>query len=416
MVVAGITNQIGAVLDQAVQLRMVHGELSPQKIIVKTSPGGILVKVLGFGMDELRDLARGVQPTNELPVGNLRYFSPEQCMGHELDARSDVYSLGLVVFEMLSGSAPFDSTSMITVLSQKLTQMPPSISSATFNVSPAIKEVVTAALARERDARPNSAGLFAQQLNRAVYGNWGGPVSEQLGISTPPSVATEVRPTPVGVPLAPLPPAAAPPTAVNFSTGSTRAGKQTQPMVDLKPRSRLPFIIGGVAVILLVGAVLGAIFFLPSLLNSSNGNKTPNSNQGNVKPGSSPPATPDMSAETEFNDMRERLLNANPTQRAEVRDELVSAEGRHPEDYRFPYLRAKLLIDTGREHHEAFIALYAAGKKAIAADKSDAMYADLQRDAGTSFARLTDHAEWTTLLTGLQNKDADSLKLGSHLH
>lgn len=415
-VVAGITNQICSVLDQAGQLGMVHGELNLSKVIVKTTPGEILVKVLGFGMAEIRDLARGVRPTSDLPVENLRYFSPEQCMGLELDARSDIYSLASVVFEMLSGRPAFDSTSMITVLSQKLTQLPPLLSTARLDVSPAIQEVLTVALARERDARPSSAGLFAQQLSHSVYGDRIVSASIQASTSTPPSLVTEFRPTPVSAPAAPLPTAVAPLPAANFTSGSTGTGQRAQPLVATRSRSRLPLIIGGVVVVLLVGAVLGAIFLLPSLLNSSNRNQTPNRNQANSDPSGTPPATPDASAETEFNDLREKLLNATPAQRAGVRQDLVSAEGRHPTDYRFPYLRAKLLIDIGREHIESFDALYSAGKKAIENGKAEVLLAELQRDSSTSFERLTDHTEWTKLITALQNKDATSLKLGTHLH
>jgi serine/threonine protein kinase len=413
-VVAEITTQVCAVLDEAARFGVVHGEISPQSIVVRTTPAGILVKVLGFGLAPIRVLAADHQPGTVSPIGNPRYWSPEQCLEQEVDGRSDLYTLGLVIFEMLSGTVPYDSPSSIAAVAQKLTQPPPSLQSANPKLSAAVEAVVVTALARDRDERPQPASSFARQLHRAIYGSSGtaAATAAYLSESAPLSVATEVKPA--AVPLVPAPMAAAAP--VGFATTPTGAAPQTQQMAAAQSRSRLPFMIGG-AVLVLAALVVGGIFLVPLIFSSSsNRNQAPNKNQANVKPETTPGPTPDASAETEYNELREKLLNTSPAQRAQVRQDLVSAEGRHPADYRFPYLRAKLLIDSGREHHEAFEALYDAGKKAIAGGKSDAMGADLERDSSTSFTRLTDHEEWRTLLTGLQNKDADSLKLGHTLH
>jgi hypothetical protein len=98
-------------------------------------------------------------------------MSPEQCLGEELDHRSDIYSLGVVLFEMLAGIVPFNSPTSSAVIIQHVNQAPPPLRVINISVPPAIEAVVLHALSKRREDRPQSAQLLAEELNRALGSN-----------------------------------------------------------------------------------------------------------------------------------------------------------------------------------------------------------------------------------------------------
>ena len=104
-----IIRQICAALDEAHRLGIVHRDVKPENILVQTIPGGLQVKVLDFGIAAVRDVKASRLTRTGAVVGTPHYMSPEHCLGEELDGRSDIYSLGIVLFEMLTGVVPFDS-------------------------------------------------------------------------------------------------------------------------------------------------------------------------------------------------------------------------------------------------------------------------------------------------------------------
>src|SRR5690606_1307168 len=94
-------------------------------------------------------------------VGSPRYMSPEQAVGdRDLDGRSDLYALGLVAYEILSGSEPFEATSAGALLAKRLTSDPAPLRERAPEVPVAVAEVVTRALSRERDSRWASGEAF----------------------------------------------------------------------------------------------------------------------------------------------------------------------------------------------------------------------------------------------------------------
>lgn len=411
--VAEINSQVCSALDEAHRLGIVHGDIKPDNVVVRTSAGGIHVKVLDFGVTKIRSLM--LSDPEAVALGNPRYFSPEECMGEPLDGRSDIYSWGIVLYEMLSGTVPFSAPTPTAQIVQKVTQSAPPLRNVNPQISPAVEAVVMSSLNKEREARPRLASLLAQQLDRAVYGGQENQVTAVAPAPAPPSVVTQVRSAnpAVEVPFAASGIAAAP--SERFATAGSDT-RSTQAVPAAKKRSRSSWLIAGAAVLIIAIGVVAGIVVAPMFLSQGSGNKNGgDQNQGN-KNQTTPTPTPETTADSEFNQLREKLLNATPAQRNGVRQELVAAEKRYPDDFRFPYLRAKILIDSGQEHIDAFQALYAAGRKAIAADKSDEMLADLERDGSTSFSRLTDHKEWRTLLAGLKDKDASVLELTGHLH
>jgi serine/threonine protein kinase len=170
--VVEILQQVCGALDEAHKQLIIHRDIKPDNILVKFSNSGVHVKVLDFGIAKLRDLA--VSATNLTQTGSVvgtpHYMSPEQCLGEELDQRSDIYSLGIVLYECLTGMVPFNSPNSAAIVVQQVTQSPPSMRAINISISAAVEAVVLQALEKRREARPASASLLAQQLKNAVNG------------------------------------------------------------------------------------------------------------------------------------------------------------------------------------------------------------------------------------------------------
>lgn len=165
-----ITCQICAALDEAHRRNIIHRDLKPDNIILNKAPGGLRVKVLDFGIAKLRDLPTGHGSLTEsgTVLGTPRYMSPEQCLGEELDGRSDIYSLGIVLYEMLTGAAPFSSPSFGALIVQHVNHSPLPLRAINMTISPAIEAAVAGALEKRREARPQSATAFADELKTAL--------------------------------------------------------------------------------------------------------------------------------------------------------------------------------------------------------------------------------------------------------
>ena len=168
--VAGIISQVCAALDEAHNHNIVHRDLKPDNIIVANSPSGLRVKVLDFGVAKLKDLAVGKDSLTKtgMVVGTPHYMSPEQCMAEELDGRSDIYSLGVMLYEMLSGRVPFDAPSFSAIVMKHVTNFPPPLSEIVSEISPAAEAVVMQALEKQRESRPQTAGELARNFTAAV--------------------------------------------------------------------------------------------------------------------------------------------------------------------------------------------------------------------------------------------------------
>ncbi|MEK6300521.1 MAG: SUMF1/EgtB/PvdO family nonheme iron enzyme [Acidobacteriota bacterium] len=167
-----ILRQICAALDEAHRQHIVHRDLKPDNIIVTTVSGGLRVKVLDFGIAKMRDLATAADNLTQTGtvMGTPHYMSPEQCLGEELDGRSDIYSTGIMLYEMLAGMVPFNSPASTAVVVQHVTQPPPPLRAINASISPEVEAVVRHALEKPREARPQTAGLFAQEMIAALSG------------------------------------------------------------------------------------------------------------------------------------------------------------------------------------------------------------------------------------------------------
>jgi serine/threonine protein kinase len=167
---AEILRQVCAAMDEAHRQGVVHRDIKPDNILVQMTPCEIHVKVVDFGIAAVRDITASKLTRTGGIVGTIYYMSPEQCLGEKLDGRSDIYGLGVILFEMLTGVLPFNSPTPTAVVVQQVTQAPPLLRTLNANISPAVEAVVLHALEKQREARPQTAGDLARELIAAVNG------------------------------------------------------------------------------------------------------------------------------------------------------------------------------------------------------------------------------------------------------
>ncbi|MDU6679177.1 Stk1 family PASTA domain-containing Ser/Thr kinase [Actinomyces sp.] len=169
---------------------LVHRDIKPGNIML-TNTGKI--KVMDFGIARaLTDSQATMTQTNAV-VGTAQYLSPEQAHGDPVDARSDIYSTGCVLFELLTGQPPFKGDSAVAVAYQHVSEIPPKPSSITSDVPDSIDRVVLKALAKNRDDRYSSAEEMRADLNRAARGalvmapetdSWQAPATQVMSPAT----------------------------------------------------------------------------------------------------------------------------------------------------------------------------------------------------------------------------------------
>ncbi len=146
-------------LDYAHRKDVIHRDLKPGNIMV--DPDGV-VKVMDFGLAKILTEAKMTATGNVL--GTPQYMSPEQCRDDKPDHRSDIYSLGIVFFEMLSGQAPFKSESPIGMMHHHLQTPPPTLNSMRIHVPEVMEGVLGKLLAKKRQNRYQSAHEVVRDL------------------------------------------------------------------------------------------------------------------------------------------------------------------------------------------------------------------------------------------------------------
>ena len=170
--VAEIFQQAARGLNAAHKLGIIHRDLKPDNIfLTRGDEDERIVKVVDFGIAKLRESATHTRAGIDL--GTPAYMSYEQASGmrsDELDARSDVYSLGVVVYEMLTGRAPFRSHTQLGNLLQQLREEPPPFRAVApdLHVPPEVEGAVMKALVKDRDLRYASALEFARGFTAAA--------------------------------------------------------------------------------------------------------------------------------------------------------------------------------------------------------------------------------------------------------
>ena len=157
-----IAVQIAAALSAAHSYGLVHGQLNGGNVLLMKNPNGSeSVKLLDFGASDAE--------TSQISLKNLQYFSPEQnSLGAAPDARSDIYSLGVIFYEMLANEVPFVAGTPTELLIKQSQNPPVPLSAFRKDIIPDIEPVVLKALARNPEMRYQSAHEFVEDLNRAT--------------------------------------------------------------------------------------------------------------------------------------------------------------------------------------------------------------------------------------------------------
>ena len=213
-----IIQQVARGLNAAHKLGTIHRDLKPDNIfLTRGDEGDLVIKIGDFGIAKLRESA--THTIIGTVLGTPAYMSFEQAAGmrsDELDARSDVYSLGVVVYEMLTGRVPFHSDTPLGYVRKHLTEEPPPFRAVKPDLPalPQLERVVLKALRKDRDQRCASALEFARELAEAAGGTQPTVPLPQTRV-VPPEGPAPAAPAPPVLPQAVAPslpkPAAAPP-------------------------------------------------------------------------------------------------------------------------------------------------------------------------------------------------------------
>ena len=164
---ARVTEGVLDALSYSHRMGIVHRDIKPGNVMV--TPAGA-VKVMDFGIARaIADTAATMTQTQSV-IGTAQYLSPEQAQGQQVDARSDLYSTGCLLYELLTGRTPFVGDSPVSVAYQHVGQPPQPPSVHQPGLSPEMDAVVLHALAKDRDARYQDAGQFRSDLAAARTG------------------------------------------------------------------------------------------------------------------------------------------------------------------------------------------------------------------------------------------------------
>ncbi|KUL35986.1 serine/threonine protein kinase [Streptomyces sp. NRRL F-4489] len=203
-----ITADVLAALEASHEMGLVHRDIKPGNVMITKRS---VVKVMDFGI--ARAMQSGVTSMTQtgMVVGTPQYLSPEQALGRAVDARSDLYSVGIMLFELLTGQLPFDADSPLAIAYAHVQEEPPVPSSINRSLPPAVDALVARALRKNPNERfPTAEAMRDECLRIAGSGQSGatpliiseGPRARTSGAS----VSSAVFPTAAGNPHTPAPP------------------------------------------------------------------------------------------------------------------------------------------------------------------------------------------------------------------
>jgi len=165
-----ILRGVARALDAAHAQGIVHRDMKPENVfLVIDEDGTAQPKLLDFGIAKLLGEAPGGHKTRTgTPLGTPSYMSPEQCQGKPIDARTDIYSLGVMAHEALTGHRPFDGDSVMDILVKHMSVAPPAMSQHCPELTPSLDGPVLQMLAKDPGARPSSAGAAIDAIAAAA--------------------------------------------------------------------------------------------------------------------------------------------------------------------------------------------------------------------------------------------------------
>ena len=175
--VAGqIAIRILSALQHAHDNGIIHRDIKPQNVLINAEG---MVKVADFGI--ARVAGSNTLTKGDNVMGSVHYFSPEQAKGEDVTAASDIYSVGVVMYEMLTGRVPFDGDTPVSIALQHISTPPVPPSQVVDGISPAMERVVLTAMSKDKDSRYASAADMARAIRAAMKN----PQSEAETVTAP---------------------------------------------------------------------------------------------------------------------------------------------------------------------------------------------------------------------------------------
>ncbi len=284
-----ILEQIAPALDYAHGRGILHRDLKPSNILMDDDGGAF---VTDFGIARILNTeGQGNTITTQGVVGTPAYMSPEQAQGHTLDSRSDLYSMGVMLFEMSTGRRPFHSDTPYSIAVMQVTAAPPSARAINPAVTPAVEQVIYKTMRKKPQERYHTAAELVEALRMAIER----PGDSKLHDTQPrrPDAAQVTQPTPVPqylqaaaqqpAPLQQAPvlsPYATPPASYMPPPTPTYSGEVRQVRPRLPRRRNNPMwwgiILGAmIGCVLLAAVVIALALMADQLINSSAGVGTP---------------------------------------------------------------------------------------------------------------------------------------------
>lgn len=204
---------------------VIHRDLKPDNIVIEVNEFGVeTIKVVDFGIAKLREHTGQKANTLTGPglvMGTPHYMSPEQCKGEDLDVRSDIYSLGVMLYEMLCGHVPFDAPTPSAVIIQHAIDPPRRLGLLRKDIPPQVEEVVMKALSKSRQARQQTVRELYEEMRSALQLQ---PVAPAKTIS---SVPIEDQTTELQKPRVPTAPH---PVSQHTTLSTNKDGKEAPPV------------------------------------------------------------------------------------------------------------------------------------------------------------------------------------------
>ena len=165
--IARIMAQVLGALGEAHAQSVIHRDLKPENIMVeqrRAQPD--FVKVLDFGIAKILDSDLPGLTRSDVVCGTPQYMAPEQATGAALDARCDLYAVGVMLYQLVTGHLPFDGANSMEVLTKHVNELPtpPSRRSPPVNISPAMESIILRAMAKDPNQRPQTALEFREEL------------------------------------------------------------------------------------------------------------------------------------------------------------------------------------------------------------------------------------------------------------
>ncbi len=197
-----LLGQLCEVLQAAHQEGIIHRDLKPTNLmVVDPDTPYEKIKVMDFGLAKLRGqpaLGSLTESGAEFAIGTPAYISPEQARCEEIDHRSDLYSVGVILYELLTGRLPFTGTSTMEVLLAHATDAPPAFADMGVGneINPGLEQVIQTCLAKDPAKRPQSALELAQLYEQALDSLRNGTSSSRVVPLSPPAETAVQQPAP----------------------------------------------------------------------------------------------------------------------------------------------------------------------------------------------------------------------------